>query len=68
MNKKIYEIEFFRNFYGSLNAVDWGKMNYGANDAGTCLRKHSLNQPKASMKSATWNFEKNLVWTSLERW
>lgn len=38
MNKKIYEIEFFINFYGSLNVVDWGKMKYGANDAGTWQR------------------------------
>lgn len=51
MNKKIYEIEFFINFYGSLNAVDWGKMNYGANDAGTCPRIYFQNHPEASI----WN-------------
>lgn len=39
MNGKIYEIEFFVNFYGSLNVVDWSEMSYGANGAaGTCLR------------------------------
>lgn len=36
--KKIYEIEFFINFYGSLNVVDGSMMNNGANGVGTCRR------------------------------
>lgn len=45
---KIYEIEFFISFYGTLNVVDWSTMNYGTDgDAGMCrgiLEQHKLGR------------------------
>lgn len=40
MNEKIYEIEFFINFYGSLNVVDWKRDELWSQwEAGTCWCK-----------------------------